>query len=135
MLAYQLCFAAPDEEVVKALSKTTTLTAEEIRADYDACDSGVTLRMKICASYAFTEQDLRLNAIYKQARAKAKKEGFEKSLLASQRGWLTYLETNCQLQADAYNGQGTGWGIWYLSCKASLTRDRANALAEIAKEN
>lgn len=135
MFSCQLCFAAPDEEVVKAMTKTTTLTAEEIRADYDACDSGITRRMKICASYGFTEQDLRLNSIYKKVRAKAKEEGFEKSLLASQRAWLTYLETNCQLQADAFNGQGTGWGIWYLGCKTGLTRDRANALEEFSKKN
>lgn len=133
MFGCQLCFAAPDEEVVKAMSKTTNLTAEVIRADYDACDSGVTLRMKICASYSFTEQDLRLNRIYQRVRAKAKEGHFEKSLLASQRAWIKYLETNCQLQADAFNGQGSGWGIWYLGCKEGLTRDRASALEEIVK--
>jgi uncharacterized protein YecT (DUF1311 family) len=66
-------------------------------------------------------------------RTKAKERGFEKSLLASQRAWLTYLETNCQLQANAFNGKGSGWGIWYLGCKASLLSDRANALAEFIK--
>ncbi|MCK9384912.1 MAG: DUF1311 domain-containing protein [Nevskia sp.] len=135
MFSCHLCFAAPDEEVVKAVSKTTGLTADEIRADYNACGSGVTIRIKICLNYDFTEQDRRLNSLYKKVRAKAKEEGFEKSLLASQRAWLSYLETNCQLQADAFNGQGTGWGVWYLGCKTTLTRDRANALEEFIKEN
>lgn len=130
-----LCFAAPDEDVVKAMGKTTNLTPDEIRADYDACDSGVTLRMKICASYGFTEQDLRLNRIYEKVIEKAKEENFEKSLLASQQAWLKYLETNCQLQADAFNGEGTGWGIWYLGCKETLTRDRADALEKFLKQN
>lgn len=104
MISCRLCFAAPDEEVVKTMMKTTTLTANEIRLDYNACDSGVTVRMKICANYGFTRQDLRLNSIYNKVRTKAKEEGYEKSLLTSQRAWLTYVETNCRLHADAFNG-------------------------------
>lgn len=136
ILGCQLSLAAPDEEVVKAmLSKTAGISAAEIRKYYDACDSGETWSMKICASYLWTEQDLRLNRIYKQVREKAREENFEKSLVASQRAWLAYLEANCKLQADVFNGEGTGWGIVFLGCKADLTRDRVSALTEYIKEN
>jgi uncharacterized protein YecT (DUF1311 family) len=83
MFSCHLCFAASDEQVVKAMSKTTRLTADEIRADYNACDSGVTIRIKICLNYDLTEQDRRLNSLYKKVGAKAKEEVFEKSLPAS----------------------------------------------------
>ncbi len=84
------CLAAPDEEVVEAMTKLTSLTAEEIRQDYDACDSGVTLRMKICASYHWVAEDVRLNKIYAQVRAKAKEVGYSpRSLRLNALGWPT----------------------------------------------
>jgi len=49
--------AADDRVVEEMLKRPGGITAEEVRRDYDACDSGVTLSMKICASYHWTEQD------------------------------------------------------------------------------
>ncbi|WP_078121487.1 lysozyme inhibitor LprI family protein [Thiosocius teredinicola] len=128
------CLAAPDEEVVEAMTKLTSLTAEEIRQDYDACDSGVTLRMKICASYHWVAEDVRLNKIYAQVRAKAKEVGYEPSLIEAQRAWLAYRDTTCAFEGEMGAGGGTAEGLYVLSCRERLTKERTDDLAEYLKD-
>lgn len=122
--------AAPDEEVVKAMVRRTDISAEEIRANYNACDSGVTWSMKICGSYHWMVEDVRLNKIYKRALVKAKEAGYEKSLIQAQRAWLTYLETDCAYEGEMGAGGGSAEGLYVLGCKQGLTKQRADHLEE-----
>lgn len=133
LLATFNCFAKPDEEVVKAMTKLTSLTAEEIRQDYNKCD-GNTYQMKVCASYSWVVEDVRLNKIYKQVRAKAKEAGHEQSLLASQKDWLSYRDSTCSFEGQMGAGGGTAEGLYVLSCKGRVTKERADALEMWLKE-
>jgi uncharacterized protein YecT (DUF1311 family) len=128
------CFAKPDEEVVKAMTKLTSLTPDEIRQDYDACDSGITMRMKICASYHWVAEDVRLNKIYKQTRAKAKDAGYEASLIKAQRAWVAYRDAACAFEGEMGAGGGTAEGLYVLSCKERITRQRADSLSDLLRD-
>lgn len=126
------CFAMADEEVVKVMTKLTSLTVEEIQQDYNRCD-GNTYQMKVCASYQWVAEDLRLNKIYKEIRAKAKLMGYEQSLLQSQRAWIAYRDSTCALEGQMGAGGGTAEGLYILSCKKRITKERADGLAELLK--
>ncbi|WP_165973892.1 lysozyme inhibitor LprI family protein [Paucimonas lemoignei] len=115
------------------MTRLTSLTPEEIRHDYNACDSGVTPRMKICASYNWVKQDVNLNRIYKRALAKAKMMGYESSLVKAQQAWLEYRDAACAFEGEIESGGGTAEGLYVLSCKESLTKERADRLAELLK--
>jgi uncharacterized protein YecT (DUF1311 family) len=123
------CFAMADEEVVKAMTKLTSLTAEEILQDYNRCD-GNTYQMKVCASYQWVAEDLRLNKIYKEIRAKAKLMGYEQSLLQSQRAWIAYRDSTCALEGEMGVGGGSAEGLYVLSCKERITEERADSLTK-----
>ena len=126
------CFAMADEEVVMAMTKLTSLTAEEIRQDYNRCD-GNTYQMKVCASYQWIAEDLRLNKIYKGMRSKAKLMGYEQSLLQSQRAWIAYRDSTCALEGQMGAGGGSAEGLYVLSCKERITKERADGFAELLK--
>jgi uncharacterized protein YecT (DUF1311 family) len=127
------CIAKPDEEVVKAMTKLTSLTAEEIRRDYESC-GGNTYQMKVCGGYHWVMQDVRLNKIYKQVISKAKELGYEDSLLKSQRAWIAYRDTTCMFEGEFQAGGGTAEGLYVLSCKELLTKQRADNLFLLIKE-
>ena len=123
-----LAIAAADEAVIREMVKRTTLTPDEIREHYDGCDSGVTLYMKICAIYSWTKEDIRLNDIYAQTRAKAKELGYEASLVRGQQTWLAYRDMACAHEGDIGAGQGTYYGLYLMGCKLDLTKERADRL-------
>jgi len=106
--------AAPDEAVVREMAAQTKLSPQEIRANYDACDSGVTLTMKICGSYRWIAQDLRLNRIYRQSMAQAKERGYDTTLVKAQRAWLGYRDAACSYEGEMGAGGGPmkGIAIW-----------------------
>lgn len=81
-------FAEPDENVVKEMARQTHISQDEIRANYNGCDSGVTLYMKICGSYRWMVEDVRLNKVYKSALNDAKNLGYESNLIQAQKSWL-----------------------------------------------
>lgn len=134
VLMSSMVFAAPNEEVVQAMVRRTNISAEDIRANYDACDSGVTLSMKICGSYDWMVEDVRLNRIYKQLLAKAKEQGYDASLIRAQRAWLEYLEAACTFEGEMVAGGGTAEGLYVLSCKETLTKQRADHLESQLRE-
>jgi uncharacterized protein YecT (DUF1311 family) len=110
------------------LRRTSGLSKEEIRANYNACDSGITLSMKICASYRWVTQDVRLNHLYKQSLEKARELSYEKSLIRAQRAWLAYRDATCAYEGEMGAGGGTAEGLYVLSCKEDLTKERADRL-------
>jgi uncharacterized protein YecT (DUF1311 family) len=120
--------AAPDETVVREMARQTNISAEVIRRDHDACDSGVSMSMKVCASYRWRVQDARLNAVYKQARSKAHEMGYEASLVKAQRAWVAYRDAVCANEGEMGAGGGTAQGLYELSCMEGLTKDRINRI-------
>lgn len=126
--------SAPDEQVVQTLAKRSGLSPEQIRESYNACDSGITLSMKICGAYQFTEQDIRLNLLYKQALTKAKQQGFEEALVKAQRAWLSYRDIQCPFEGRWYAEGGTAEGVYVLSCKIDLTKQQADRVEALVKD-
>ena len=126
--------AEPDETIVRAMSTNTGLTSDQIRRYYNACDSGGTLEMKICANYRWRVQDARLNKIYKQALTSAKEAGRERPLVRAQRAWLTYRDASCTYEGKAYAEGGTAEGLFVLSCMEELTKQRADRLEASLRE-
>jgi uncharacterized protein YecT (DUF1311 family) len=125
--------SAPDEQVIEAMAKQTGFSPKEIRESYNACDSGVTLTMKICGAYRLTEQDLRLNRVYKQVAAKADRD-LKESLLKAQRSWLSYRDSQCPLEGRWGADGGTAEGLYVLSCKLDLTKQQADRLEAMVRE-
>lgn len=125
---------APDETIVLEMAKQTHISANEIRQDYNACDSGVTLSMKICGSYKWMVEDARLNKTYKQALAKARVMGYESSLIRSQRAWMVYRDAACIYEGEMGAGGGSAEGLYVLSCKLDLTKLQADRLENSLRE-
>lgn len=119
--------AEPDERVVRALSQSSSLSDQEIRENYNACDSGVTRSMTICAAYENRAEDLRLNDVYRKVLKNVKGTSAEKKLIKAQRAWLTFRAAICDYESDGWTG-GTGHGMIELSCLAEKTRDRVRQL-------
>ncbi|WP_247310482.1 lysozyme inhibitor LprI family protein [Ralstonia pseudosolanacearum] len=128
-LASTLATAAPDEAVVRKIAQSTGLDPQYIRQNYNACDSGKTPAMKLCASYRWTQEDIRLNRIYTRSIEKAKEMGFEASLIRAQRAWLAYRDAACTYEGQTGAGGGAYERLYVLSCKETLTRERADHLA------
>ncbi|MDB0571428.1 DUF1311 domain-containing protein [Ralstonia solanacearum] len=106
LLVSNAAIAAPDEGVVQNMARHSSLSPQDIRQHYNDCDSGVTPSMKICASYHWKKEDIRLNRLYARSMEKAKEMGFETLLVQAQRAWLTYRDAVC-----LYEGQiGAGGG-------------------------
>jgi uncharacterized protein YecT (DUF1311 family) len=120
--------AAPDETIIQEMAKQTHLPANDIRRDYDACDSGVTLSMKICGNYRLMVEDARLNKIYKSTLAEARKWGYESSIVQAERAWITYRDAMCAYEGQMGAGGGTAEGLYVLSCKEDLTKQQADRL-------
>ena len=118
----------PDEAVIREMARQTDMREEEIRQDFNACDSGHTVRMMICARYLWVVEDMRLNRILKRALAGAKKEGYEASFVNAQRAWLVYRDALCKYEGELRAGGGRENGLYMLSCMKEVTRQRADYL-------
>lgn len=126
--------AAPDEIVVQQMAKQTHLPADDIRRNYNACDSSITLSMKICESYRWMVEDVRLNKVFKRALAKAHDAGYEPSLVRSERAWIAYRDATCIYEGEMGAGGGTAQGLYVLSCKLDLTKQQADRLENSLRE-
>ena len=121
--------SAPDEHVVREMLKQTSgLDAEEIRRNYDACDSGNNLSMKLCESYRWTEQGIRLNTAFERLRKEAKGASYEPGLIKAQNAWLAYRDAECGFEGEIGAGGGSAQGLYVLACKEELTRRQADRL-------
>lgn len=122
----------PDERVVRALSQSSSLSDLEIREKYNACDSGVTRSMTICAAYQNRAEDLRLNELYREVLKNVKGTSAEKKLIKTQRAWLAFRAATCDYESNGWTG-GSGHGMVELFCLAAITRDRVKQLEGYAQ--
>jgi uncharacterized protein YecT (DUF1311 family) len=133
LLSCQSLRAELDPDVVEALLRATTgLTRDEIVQNYDKCD-GSTFSMKICGAYRWMVEDLRMNRLYEEAIAMVRRFEAESTLREAQRAWLSFRDAECTFQGDIGAGGGSAEGLYVLSCKEDLTRQRADQLAELLK--
>lgn len=97
----------------------------------DCSDEVSTNAIFQCEAANLEAEDKRLNDLYKQASAKLDKIG-QKKLQAAQRAWITFRDANCEVAADEMRG-GTFEKVLRVSCHASETKDRADALQDIVE--
>jgi uncharacterized protein YecT (DUF1311 family) len=127
-------FAAPprepiDEAVVAKLVKGA-MSESEVRASYDACDSGGSISMKVCFRYRLERETMKLTKIYDELRHSLLKhsEADAKALVQAQDAWTAYQRLHCSFEGDI----GTfDYGTEMLACQWELTKLRTGGLAEI----
>jgi len=108
------------------------------------CDNLADSEMAQCWSNAYRRTDAQLNKIWPDVLKAAKvadksfsptqrraKPSAETDLLASQRAWLKYRDTQCALEGDYAQG-GSLESIIDGQCSTELTRDRIKKLQDIA---
>jgi uncharacterized protein YecT (DUF1311 family) len=108
--------------------------------DYDCVEPATQLDLNFCARDDFGVADAELNAIWKDARKVAKDEdalrpdeweGLDKALLAAQRDWIAYRDSQCEFVSFIARG-GSMEQMLLWRCKAALTRGRANYLRDFS---
>jgi uncharacterized protein YecT (DUF1311 family) len=95
--------------------------------------------MNACEELDYEAADKELNAVWKEARARAEKideeqweeslRGAVKALVAGQRGWIAYRDGQCELHGFEARG-GSMEPMLVSGCKAELTRARTKELRE-----
>jgi uncharacterized protein YecT (DUF1311 family) len=89
----------------------------------------VTAELSGCLSKARHAADLTLNAVYKQVLGNLEKRDAQQ-LIATQRLWLQFRDSNCAAARDLYEG-GTASTPAYVSCLEAMTRARTRELQVI----
>lgn len=117
-------------------------SVDDIRRTWDSClaneENQSTAGMNMCADQAYTLADKELNLVYQGAvKANSGRDENEvetlKRLKAAQRAWITFRDTNCQLQGTSMLG-GSGEGPVVGGCLVSTTLDRVKELTELFGE-
>ena len=93
--------------------------------DGSQTSQGVTMAILNCGSKEIKHQDKRLNNAYK-ALKKSLSKSRQKELLAAQRLWIKYRDSNCGFYNDP-NG-GTMHRMYAQECFMDATRSRADEL-------
>ena len=87
--------------------------------------------MNRCAGDAFERADKALNAMWAKVLARYGGEAKSKKLLLdSQRAWLKYRDSHCELAAYDNIG-GSIWPLINSGCLAAATRQRTRELADL----
>src|SRR6185369_7194042 len=88
-----------DETVVAALVKAG-MSESQVRAAYDACDSGGPISMKICFRYRLEREKITLKGIFEELRGSIRShaEGTAKELEQSQAAWEKYQYAHCSFE-------------------------------------
>jgi uncharacterized protein YecT (DUF1311 family) len=86
--------------------------------------------MNRCAGDAYQRADEALNAQWKRVLDAFEDAKGRKLLVESQRAWLKYRSTHCDLAASDSIG-GSMWPMLNSGCLASLTRQRTRELKEL----
>ena len=112
------------------------------RADekIDCINPPDTASENLCADMDFQKADKELNAIWPKVKAWADqndidadmngRHDYKDAVLASQRAWITYRDTECVMAGLPMHG-GSGEGPLIGGCRASLTEQRVKDLKEM----
>ena len=96
----------------------------EINREADICleQDNTTIGMRICLAKQAEQLDVLLNKTYQELRSKLSGEA-ENRLVQSQRDWLKYRTSNCELEA-ANMIAGTAETIIIMDCDNQMTEDK-----------
>lgn len=91
----------------------------------DACDDAVSQAdMTVCAAKAFTLADRQLNDAYKEIGRRLDEDAATKKLLvAAQRDWIAFRDSECRFQASASVG-GSIYPMLVATCRTEITNER-----------
>ena len=107
-----------------------TVSAEP-SAEYSACmdaAGGVTAGMLDCIGIENTRVDDELNAVW-QAGFPEQSNAVREKLRTSQRAWIAYRDSTCDVDAAQYEG-GSFASVAYADCHRQLTTDRLDWLMQ-----
>lgn len=109
------------------------MSESEVRASYDACDSGGPISMKVCFRYRLERETMKLTGIYDELHDSLQKhsEADAKSLMQAQDAWASYQRLQCSFEGDIGNFD---YGTEMLACQWELAKLRTNVLAEILEQ-
>lgn len=108
--------------------------------DVDCAKAEAQVELTYCAEQDWNAADARLNEAYKIAISAMKgidlnldaaDRGAEAALRAAQRAWLTFRDQTCAAEGWAMHG-GSAEEMVIYSCRARVTADRADELANMA---
>jgi uncharacterized protein YecT (DUF1311 family) len=123
-------YAVDEDRVIKEMTRTSNLTAEEIKESYkDGCDSGAHRPMLICGSFAFTSADIELNDLYKKLMRQLTTKSAKDKLISAQKAWIAYRDQSCEYESEGYTG-GRDWSSVFVGCKTTATLARIAKLKE-----
>jgi uncharacterized protein YecT (DUF1311 family) len=108
------------------------MSESQVRAAYDACDSGGPISMKICFRYRLEREKITLKGIFEELRGSIRShaEGTAKELEQSQAAWEKYQYAHCSFEG----GIGTfDYGTEMLACQWQLTQLRIKSLQELSE--
>ena len=109
------------------------IPAAHAKSIKNVCDDPVTqYDMNMCANEDFTKADKRLNTAYNQL-IKGLEPKQQNDLRQSQRGWIQYKESHCELEASWVEG-GSMEGMLYDQCQTKLTESREKELIQLQKD-
>lgn len=91
----------------------------------DACDDPQDqITLNECANEAFTAADARLNADYREIRARLGDDPDGRNLFTdAQRAWIAFRDAECSFRASGVEG-GSIYPMIYSDCVAALTTAR-----------
>jgi uncharacterized protein YecT (DUF1311 family) len=120
-----------DEAVVAALVKAG-MSEAQVRAGYNACDSGGPISMKICFRYRLEGETMTLKSAYEDLHNSLRlhSESIAKELEQGQAAWEKYQYLHCSLEG---NISTFDYGTEMLACQWQLTQLRTKALKEMSQ--
>jgi uncharacterized protein YecT (DUF1311 family) len=108
------------------------MSESEVRASYDACDSGGPISMKVCFRYRLERETIKINGIYNELRKSLMKhsEANAKALEQAQDAWLKYQQLHCSFEGDIGSFD---YGTEMLACQWELAKLRTKTLVDMAE--
>lgn len=94
----------------------------------DCANADSQAEMNICADKAAKQADAKLNRVYAQVMSRLSPAG-KIRLRDAQRAWLAFRDKECAFESNGSDG-GSAAPMTKLNCVATLTDNRAKALAE-----
>ena len=99
----------------------------------DCTEKATQTDINLCFAKQYKQADQQLNKIY-NSYAKTLDKSDKKLLVAAQRGWVTYKEKDCELEASGYAG-GSIYSQLVTQCLTEKTKVRIKELNNLKNCN
>jgi len=95
----------------------------------DGCDRSQ-MNMNICSFYDYKVVDAELNIYYASQLSRLKGSPAAKRLIAAQRAWLRYVESDCLYQTGPREESGSIWPFQHNTCMSAHLKQRIEVIKE-----